>query len=82
MIPERCPRDNKLYSPMKCGGCDYEVCGECELEQRIDFCLFKCGEGYYRWRIERKENTYPCIEYICTFCNHKEHSCTFCKHGD
>lgn len=33
MIPEFCPCDGHLTSPMKCGGCKYENLGDCEYKQ-------------------------------------------------
>ncbi len=50
---------------------DREIC-----EDKIYFCLSKCGDDYCEYM--RNRNGYPCIEFICKFCNHP-HGCDFCR---
>lgn len=56
-----------------------------EAQERVDFCLSKCGVGYCRYMTTaRQTGDHPCIEYICTFCKSKDDpiaACKFCK-GD
>jgi hypothetical protein len=50
-------------------------------EEKIDFCLSKCGDGYCP--AMKGQSGYPCLEFICEFCTKPGHSdikyCRFCK---
>lgn len=50
-----------------------------ENEEKIDFCLSKCGDGYCP--AMKGQPGYPCIEFVCEFCTkqHDEDYCRFCK---
>jgi hypothetical protein len=59
-------------------------------EQKINFCLSKCGDGYCGYMKigpDGVRDGYPCVEYVCTFCekldpsepDEAERYCKFCK---
>jgi len=50
-------------------------------EEKVSFCLSKCGEWYCSYM--RGEGGFPCIEYICTFCEQgaDERHCEWCLNG-
>lgn len=48
------------------------------VQRRLDFCLYKCAEGYCS--AMSGKGGYPCMEYICLFCDRKDDGrhCAFC----
>jgi hypothetical protein len=50
-------------------------------DERAEFCISKCGEGYCSAMSGR--GGYPCIEFICASCDHCDDiSCAFCMRGE